>query len=144
MPVNRPVLLAGLSQDVTTQPGLSPSASTRIPAARARSARVRRLGSWLDVVTFGGTATNNWSMPVLTAKSTVATGVLVSHTHRARESGVEAVAAVPVMVVALGCGAAAELGARARAAAAKPARARSGLASRRWRGRVLRAARRMR
>src|SRR6478735_4421368 len=140
MPVNRPVLLAGLSQEVmtqlglSTQPGSPPSASTRIPAARARSARVRRLGSWLDVVTFGGTATNSWSMPVLTAKSTVATGVLVSHTHSAREFGVDAVAAVIVMVVTWGLG----------AAAATPARARSGLASRRWRGRVLRAARRMR
>src|SRR6478735_6268289 len=106
MPVNRPVFFAGLSQYVTTheglstQPGSPPRASTRRPAARARPTRSLMPGSWLDVVTLGGTATNSWSMPVLTARSTVAAGVLVSQTHMARVPGPGVVAAAAAGAVA--------------------------------------------
>src|SRR5689334_24509036 len=77
-------------------------------------------GSWLEVERFGGTATKSWSMPALTARSTVAAGVLVSHTHIARVSVADEPVTVVPAVVAPDVAAAAAPGATASAAPARP------------------------
>src|SRR4051812_30007740 len=89
-----------------------------MPAPRARSLSALISGSWGEVVRLGGTATKSCPTPLLTARSTVAVGVLVSQTHIARAFAAtdEVVVAVFVLVV----GAAAALGATATTEAATP------------------------
>src|SRR3954454_7780838 len=77
-----------------------------MPAARARSLSAVIWGSWAEVVRFGGTATKSWPTPLLTARSTVAAGLLVSQTHIARAFPAADVVLVAARTRAVGAAAA--------------------------------------